>query len=490
MSAVVSPRVHRTPIRPPRPAVAAVVTGSAAAVLAAGGSQVPSYWADEIASVQAARLTPVALWGFIQHKDGVHALYDALLHVWVLVAGDSPFATRLLSALAVGLAAAGVVAVGAVCGRLKVGVWAGVIFALLPRTTFMGAEARSYALATAIVVWGVVALVVASRRRTTWWWALYAALVAVGAYLFLDTLLMCLVHLVFVVAERRGMLRRWLLAVAGAVVATAPLLALASRQRAQIAWISAEGAVTPWMLFVEPWFESSLPAAVLALVLLVMATARWRTIVARTGTSLVILGLAWAFVPSAALWAADAMAGPLYLARYLSFAAPGMALLLAVAITGLPWHRSGLAAAAVLAIVCAPTYLAQRTPYAKGGGSDLAQLAGYIHDHASPGDAVFLANDGPFTLRPRLAIDGYPGSFRGLDDVAFVRSGMSTGVFTDVTRAPGDIDWTDVRTVWVATDIADDDEGIARTLTQAGFAPDAPHALHRTTVTEYSRRPR
>ena len=101
--------------------------------------------ADEAASLLSAQRSFDSLFTMLGHVDAVHGLYYVLLHLWIGVAGTSPFAIRLPSAVATGLAAA---AVAWMCGRLgsrRLALLAGIVAAVLPRLTFAGEEARSYA---------------------------------------------------------------------------------------------------------------------------------------------------------------------------------------------------------------------------------------------------------------------------------------------------------------------------------------------------------
>ena len=81
--------------------------------------------------------------------DAVHGLYYLLMHGWFAVFPATEFASRLSSALAAGVAAAGVVVLGRQMSSRAVAVTAGVVFAILPRVTWAGMETRSYALSMA-----------------------------------------------------------------------------------------------------------------------------------------------------------------------------------------------------------------------------------------------------------------------------------------------------------------------------------------------------
>ncbi|TFD69025.1 glycosyltransferase family 39 protein [Cryobacterium sp. Hb1] len=198
----------------------AAVVGLVALVISIAGSGVPAFWSDEVATLRAVRLSWQELFAFIEHKDAVHAAYYSLLKLWVGMFGASELATRSLSALAVGAAAAGLVILVTSMTSLRVAVIAGVIFAVLPRTTSMGIEARSFALSAAVAVWVTIVLLVAARTRDWRWWALYAVIVAAGTYIFLYTVLILAVHFVFLLLDYRvrRVLAAWLFAASGAVL--------------------------------------------------------------------------------------------------------------------------------------------------------------------------------------------------------------------------------------------------------------------------------
>src|SRR6201999_4652177 len=125
------------------------------AVISAAWASRPSLWFDEGATISAAssRTLP-ELWRLLGHIDAVHGLYYLVMHGWFAVFPPTEFWSRVPSALAIGAAAAGVVVFTRqfTPGR-GTAVCAGVVFAILPRTTWAGIEARSYALSVAAGIW-------------------------------------------------------------------------------------------------------------------------------------------------------------------------------------------------------------------------------------------------------------------------------------------------------------------------------------------------
>jgi mannosyltransferase len=72
---------------------------------------------------------------------------------------------------------------------------------------------------------------------------------------------------------------------------------------------------------------------------------------------------------------------------------------------------------ALVAGVAAPTYVAQRGPYAKNGGSDWAEVASVVQQHAHPGDDIVFDETTRPSRRPRLAMHLYPEQFADVVDV-------------------------------------------------------------------------
>jgi mannosyltransferase len=477
--------------------------GLAAAVVSYAAAWVPNYWSDEVATVRAASLSPSTLIEFLQHKDAVHGFYYLLIHFWSLVFGTGEASLRAPSALAVGVAAAGLVLLGRQLGRPRLGLIAAVVFAVLPRTTYMGAEARSYALTAAAAVILTVLLLWALKRGGLAPWILYGVVAALSVLLFVYVAFLAVVHLIVLLAWRRehaadrlrltrsrcvGFVGAWL----AVVVVLSPFLLLAVTQKGQIAWLAASPVLNPWTALVQPWFEASAVVGIVGWLFLLASIVRWRRILAATGPLPLAIALAWVVVPTVLLLLVNIPFGPLFTARYLSFADPGMALLLAAAICGLgsgsltgsglgpasggasvsgvvsPLGQasvsgvvspSGLAASvsgvvsgrdlvprpglrsllgqprlialALLIVLVIPNYVAQRGEFAKNGGSNLRQVAETVRVAAHPGQGILFAASSRGSLNPRLALYGYPADFAGLVDVALRKSFPATQNFSD-----------------------------------------------------------
>ncbi|HXH33501.1 MAG TPA: glycosyltransferase family 39 protein [Plantibacter sp.] len=424
---------------------AAPLVGVLAAIISAVGAGNPSYWGDEAASVLAAQRPIPILIGMLGHIDAVHGLYYLFLHVWVAAFGSAEALVRFPSAIAIGVAAAGTVVLARGLFGRSTGITAGLVFALIPQVTRMGAEARSYAFGMAAAVWLTVWFVALVRRRDTTRrsWVLYAVASAAALYLFLYLGMLLVVHAVWMLGQRPGkaVVRAWILSLLGALVLAAPIMVAAIGQREQIAFLARRDYTTLQSVTVSQWFASP-SFAVLAWGLIVLAPigvlvargAHLRSAAAeRRGLAMVVT---WLVAPTALLIAGNALVTPMYNLRYVAFCTPAVAVMMALGLRTAVRALAGSSRAArgidrtvatvigviIIAVVAAPSIIEQRGPFGKDGGSDLRQTAEVIEAHASPGDAIVFDQSVKPSRRSRLALDLYPGAFAGLDDVALATS--------------------------------------------------------------------
>ncbi|MGN6427577.1 MAG: glycosyltransferase family 39 protein [Leifsonia sp.] len=426
------------PLAAVRPWTIAVGFGLVAVVVCAAGSWIPSLWGDEATTLLSAQRPVGSLLEMLTHVDAVHGLYYLLMHGWIRLAGDSAFALRFPSAVAVGLAVAGMTLLAGRRGGPTAAVVAGVVGCVLPRLSYAGEEARSFALTAAAAVWLTLLLVwlVDGRGRTVQagvrraCWALYGVGLALTSVLFLYFSTLALAHLALLVATRtpRRTVRTWAVAAGAAIVSLLPLAVLAFLERSQIGYLGSEPS-DPFGALYTPWFSTPWIAVVAwALIGLACGSAvrTWR----RSGRgplpfTTTWVALAWLVVPTGAMLLLNLLY-PMWTARYSTFAAPAAALLVADGLLVLGraaagrWRLPVLAAtgAAVVAFVavCTPTYLLQRGPYAKND-SDWAEVSAAMGVHAQPGDAVVFDEATKPSQRPRLAMHTYPDGFASVADV-------------------------------------------------------------------------
>lgn len=111
--------------------------------------------------------------------DAVHGLHYVLMYLVGQVPGLNEFTTRVPSAVAVAVAAAGLTWLGRLLGGPRLGLCAGLLLAVLPTASPYAQEARSFAFVMAVAVLATGALVkILSGRAPGRRLAGYAALIA------------------------------------------------------------------------------------------------------------------------------------------------------------------------------------------------------------------------------------------------------------------------------------------------------------------------
>jgi mannosyltransferase len=412
-----------------RPAVVAardpLIVAVLAVALSMAGAARPSFWYDEAATISASYSRSLGqLWHMLGNVDAVHGLYYLLMHGWFQIFPPTEFWSRAPSGLAVGGAAAGIVVLGRQFSTRTVAVASGVFCAILPRATWAGIEARSYAMSMMAAVWLTVLLIYAARRNTAWPWLSYGVALAFSIALDAYLALLLVAHGVVVGVFHRGrtVLAGFAISSAVAVGALLPFLLTVAGQAHQISWVAPIGHRTIEDVLMQQYFERSPPFAILSALLIFAAIALWFSGSARLASSerqLLVLAAGWLVIPTATILTYSALVHPIYTPRYLCFTAPAMALILGVcggAVAARPWVTAALVG--LFAVAAAPNYVrAQRDPYAKYG-MDYSQVADLITAQAAPGDCL-LVNDTvtfmPAPMRPLLA--ARPDAYRKLVDL-------------------------------------------------------------------------
>ncbi|OMC08026.1 glycosyltransferase family 39 protein [Mycolicibacterium fortuitum] len=380
-----------------------------AVALCAAGAARPSLWFDEAATISAATRSIPQLWDLIGHIDAVHGLYYLGMHGWFAVFPATEFWSRFSSCLAIGGAAAGVVVLGRQFSGRTVSVCAGVLFAMLPRVTWAGIEARSYSWSTLAAVWLTVLLITAIRRDHRALWAAYGALLVVSTVLNIYVVLIVIPHAaaLALLGNRRARVR-WAVVSTIAVLIVVPFILWCRSQSFQVGWISPLGLHTVTEVVLEQYFDHSVAFALVAAAMLIapLVVSRLRPTDSAI-RRLAVIAAVWVVAPTAVLLVYSAVAQPLYYPRYLCFTTPAMALLLAVCVVTVARSREWITAAlAVFALAATPNYITvQRGPYAKEG-MDFSQVADVIAAHSSPGDCIVFDNTTswkPGPIRPITA---------------------------------------------------------------------------------------
>ncbi len=350
------------------------------------------YWGDEADTVSAVSRSLPQLIRLLHHIDAVHGLYYLLLWPVARIAGTGEFAMRVPSAVAMAAAAAGVTAIARRLASRQAGLCAGLLFAALPTVSIQAHDARPYAMITAVAVLASYLLVRTAQDPRLRLLIAYALSLVLVGYVQLFGLLLVPAHAVTLIGLRRrrgtaedGQLadaaraplgRRWLIAIAVAGVAVAPVAILGWAQRAQIAWIPRPGWNDAGDL-VNTLIAGSAAAAVLIGLLGALGGTR----PGGRDRGLAWLALPWLVLPPAMLLAASVIM-PVYFSRYVTYCVPAMALLAGAGLAALRWPVR-VAALALVVVLVTPEQWAMRVP---GGG--IAAVAQFLAVHQRRGDAI------------------------------------------------------------------------------------------------------
>jgi len=430
-------RERLSPIRTP------VFVGALGFLISFAASWVPSLWRDEAATAYVASHSIAGVLHTAGQIDGVFGLYYLMMHGWLSIVGTDPLTLRFLSAIAVGVGAAAVVAAGNRLNMPGAGISAGLVFAILPRMTAMGIEARSYAMCAAMIAilgWLMLVLLENPRSATA---VLYFGVGTAAVYFHLYAVLVVgTMMLAGLWLGRTGRARATLvLASAGIFAATVPLLILARGQAAaQISWINTspseqllEAAVEQYFPFKTVVRFISIDQEWVRVVATCLSAVAWILVfalVARGRSRFrrpLIFALPTVILPTAAVLSYSIFASPSYTPKYLVATVPAFSILLACGLHILLRRWLKVTVAFVLVGLVIPIYVMQRQPYAKFLADDYSFIAQTIKKNASEGDAiVFDEGPGDPVDSGRNAMAGYPQDFTRVTDIAKVRKGAET----------------------------------------------------------------
>lgn len=481
MTATLQPTTVRSSLLHHR-AATPVALGLLGFLISVVGIGIPSIWYDEAATITSATRSLPQLWQELGNVDAVHGLYYVVMHLWFDLVGYSPFTLRLPSAVAVGVTAALVVLLGRQLGTPRFAASAGVIFAVLPRTTWMGSEGRSYAATALLAVAVTLALVLAVRGHSTRLWILYAALAVLSCVLFIYLALVLVAHAVtigcWLLAGRRHALpsaTRWLRAAAVAVALVIPFGLAVVGQQGQLSWLKPLSAITMHQVFLEQWFYTSKPFAWLGWAALVIGAV---VLVRRAGGfSAAAVLLPALLLPTVALLLATAVYTPIYTPRYVSMCLPFVALVIAAAIDSLR-PKALIAAALTLASVLGfQQAIEQRMPDSKEYSSWAAVASALAADRAEDGPRstagiLYGTVVRHPTATTRVIEYAYPEAFAGTVDITLAVPAAYTGRLWETTNTLDESlgRLTGVDVVYLLTSTARDPRGpISDTLDSVGW---------------------
>jgi mannosyltransferase len=337
----------------------------------------PALWADELATWGMVSAPWSQTWQVLQHTDATLGFYYALMHLWVSLVGASDVMLRLPSVLAMAASAGLIARLGTRLASPRVGLLSGLVFAVLPTTSRYAQEARPYALVVFAAVLCSLALVRVLDRPRVGRLLAYALATALLGLLHPIALLLIPAHALVVLAVRRSVMPRWLLAAGAGMLPALPALYLGSHQTAQVAWI---GPPTSSSLTAYP--AMLLGSAVGAGMILALA------MYAVSTRHPAVLYTSWAVVPAVGLFAASQLTA-MWLPRYLLFTTPAWALLAGTAL-GRSRLVRGATALALVAAVGVTAQISARKP--DGHLQATREAAGLIAAQMKPSDAIVYSS--------------------------------------------------------------------------------------------------
>ena len=374
-------------------------------------------WVDEAISVSQAQMSFGSMLEDMRSTDVHPPLHHAVLWVTVRLFGTSEAAVRLPSLLAgVALVPAMAWAGRALYDR-RTGWVAAVLAVLAPFCVWYSQEARMYSLFMLFAVLAVGAQVQALRRGATRDWILYGVATAAMLWTQYFAILPLLVQQAAFglvgwqrrrsTAERRDLVRGWVLSTVIIIVAVAPMLPLLSgqleaygnRTSSLVPGPAGAGSSTLGGTISIYSVGANLVWAVLgyhADDLMVQIAALWPLLMllalvllgrGRSGPSMLLLGLV--VVPMVALFAVGSVKRDLFELRYFSGAVPAMLLLGARVVTSTAVRRTALVASGtVAAIVLSVGLVDQQVNGANPRLYDFESALKVIVARAGPEDVV------------------------------------------------------------------------------------------------------
>ena len=380
-------------------------------LLAAGvrfyGFTASAIWCDEGSSLMLSAYPLAEIWSHASHD--VHPpLYFMLLHGWMAMFGDSLASIRSLSVLP------GIVTVmlGMWLVRLvatqRAALLAGLLLALLPTAVRYSQEVRMYALLGVWLIAATIALVYWIKAPHSYRYPLiYTLLMAAAFYTHYFTAFCVIAHWLYLLLCGRAirwLIKRpaWWLANVAIVLLFLPWLpglvdllqhmaelksggdvgwepAVDARSLPAMLWqllTQDEGDNLPWPVF---WLS---PLALLGS----MVWMALRDATPHKFTSLIVI---YTLLPILAIYAVS-FASPLFIERYVMFAALGLPLLVAIAVDRLLTHKRALAIA-ILALFIGTEAVGLRSNFSSDA-DHFDRLVEHVNQQFKPGDRIVVSD--------------------------------------------------------------------------------------------------
>ncbi|KIH81706.1 glycosyltransferase family 39 protein [Pseudomonas batumici] len=380
--------------------------------------QSPYFWTDEAFSALMSLQSPERIWFHAGHD--VHPpLYFLLLHAWIAVCGDGVFSLRAMSALAGVLTTLLGMWLMRLLDTPRTAVLTGLLLALFPIAVRYSQEARMYTLESAWLLGATIALVYWVRSARDRYLVAYVLLMTAALYTHYFAIFCLLSHWAYlsILALQKAPATRhffrspwWLANIAIALLYVPWLISLvdelffnfaAFKSGGDILWVPKPTAYTLpssiWRFFSIRDRRDFFTLGYLLFPLFITALAIVGAFQLRHRFKFGVLLSLHTFLPILAVFLLSFLF-PVFVERYVAFAALGLPMLLAVAISRLV-DRAPVPALSAILLIVSVQLMGLHTLYAQQDDLDdprneranpIDDIVAYIDERFLDGDSIIV----------------------------------------------------------------------------------------------------
>ncbi|MBV6752487.1 glycosyltransferase family 39 protein [Pseudomonas chlororaphis] len=380
--------------------------------------QSPVFWTDEAFSALLSTQSPGRIWFHTGHD--IHPpLYYLLLHAWIAICGDDVFSLRAMSALAGVLATLLGMWLMRLLDTPRTAVLSGLLLALFPIAVRYGQEARMYTLECVWLLGATIALVYwvkSARRRYLMAYVLFMTTALYTHYFAIFCALSHWVYLSILPPQKNHSTRHifsmpwWLANISIALLYVPWLVSLINelffnfdklKNTGGLSWVPASTVYTLpssiWRFFSVRERRDFFTLGYLLFPLFITVLAIAGAFQLRPRFKFNLLLLLYTFLPILAMFLVSFIF-PVFIERYVVFAALGLPMLIAAAISRL-LDRAPILALSVILLIVAVQLMGLQTLYAQQDDLDnprneqntpIDDIVAYIDERFLEGDSIVV----------------------------------------------------------------------------------------------------
>ena len=340
------------------------------------GLSTPGFWYDERVTSEVVEFGP-----FVYPWDAPIIPYYVL--IWLWSAGgllDSDAWLRGFSLVATLIAVGAISWAGRILGGRKVALMAGLLVALAPSAARYSQEARLYALALALVSLAILGFVAATRTGNRRWWWLYAAALALLAFVAPFALIVLPAFAFLIAVQAQDRWKSWVLATLAVLPGLAVQGVAAFRFAGMHDWVPVPTVTDlwqglPWIAVVSTQGDAYAGNLAFGLILIILA------LLTRPG----LVWLAAAAIGVVALWVGSQGPSSFWLVRSTLPLLGFLALAAAFAFAS----RRKVSLVLVVALLVAVAWPSWERSRVEGGrAEDVKSAVRIVDEFSQPGDLI------------------------------------------------------------------------------------------------------